>query len=225
MSSSIRCIVVEDYKPLNHVFTNILNYEKDITVVGRAYDSNNLFDLLITTAVDVILLDIEMKTREEGIHACKKISKEYPDIKVIILTCHEEEEMILLAFEAGAVDYVLKTSSSSQILDAVRSAYNNESSFSSKVSHVIRAHLKEYGSMKESLLYVMNIVASLTASELHVLHLLMNGKKNKEIAELRYVEVVTVKAHISSILRKFGETRTTNVIETLKKLGLESFVK
>lgn len=224
MTDLIRCIVVDDYEPLNNVFTNILDYEADISVVGRAYESNGLFDILETTEVDVILLDIEMTTREEGIVACKKISREYPDIKVIILTCHEEEDMILLAFEAGAVDYVLKTSSSSQIHDAVRSAYNNESSFNSKVSQVIRSHLKEYGSMKQSLLYMTNIIASLTASELHVLHLLMNGKKNKEIAAIRNVEVVTVKAHISSILRKFDENRMAKVIVLLKKLGLESFL-
>ena len=177
MSNTIRCIVVEDYEYLNNIYCNILDYEKDISIVGNAYNGDELFDLLKTTYTDVILLDIEMNTKIEGLVTCKKISEFFPDIKVIMLTCHEGDEMILKAFEVGAVDYVLKTSSMANIIEAVRSAYNGTSCLSSNVATVLRRRMKEYGTMKESLLATMNILSNLTSSELNVLDLLVKGEK------------------------------------------------
>lgn len=221
---TIRCIVVEDFEPLNNIYVNLLNYEKDISVVGNAFDSCGLFDILKTATADVVLLDIEMKSRMEGLEASKRISVEYPDVKVVILTCHDDEDIILLAFEAGAVDYVLKTASSSQILDAVRSAYNDKSSLNPSVAGVIRKYIVESASMKKSLLYLMNIICTLTTTELEVLKLLLKGMKNGKIAEARNVEMVTVKAHISGILRKFNKHRTSEVLEAIREAGLQEWV-
>jgi DNA-binding NarL/FixJ family response regulator len=225
MNGPIRCIVVEDFEPLNNVYCNLLNYEKDIEVVGRAHNSEELFELLKEKAADVILLDIEMKSRTEGIETCKKVIKAYPETQIIMMTCHDEEDIILSAFEAGAVDYVLKTSSSAQILEAVRSAFNNSSAINSYVAFVIRKRMKEFSAFKESLLYLMNIVSSLTASEIDVLKLLLKGKKQREIAEIRSVELVTVKAHVSSILKKFNQERTSEIVKAIKASGLQSFIE
>ena len=225
MDKQIKCIIVEDYEPLNNIYANLLDYEKDIAVVGRAFDSTGLFEILEKGSADVVLLDIEMKSRTEGLDTCKRISMDYPDIKVVILTCHDEDDMILSAFEAGAVDYVLKTSSSSHILEAVRSAFSNTSAINPRVAYVIRKRVKEFGSMKESLLFVMNIISGLTASELDVLKLSLQGRKKAEIAEIRKVELVTVKAHVSSILRKFDKGRMTEVLQMVKDTGLQSFVE
>lgn len=225
MNQNIKCMIAEDFESLNNIYYNLLNYEKDIEVVGRAFSGNELLKQLKSKAVDVILLDIEMESPDSGINICKKILKEHPDVKVIMLTCHEEEEKILAAFEAGAIDYILKTGSLSQIVDAVRSAYNNTSPISSYVAYVIRKRLKEFGFLKERLFSVMNIISNLTASELDVLKLLLQDKKQREIAEIRNVELVTVKAHVSGILRKFDSERTSDVLKTIKDVGLESFIE
>ena len=225
MKDAIRCIVVEDYEPLNNIYYNLLNYERDIQVVGNVFDSEGLFSILKMREADVILLDIEMKSRTEGLDVCRKLMRLYPAVKIVMLTCHDEEEMILSAFEAGAVDYVLKTASSAQILDAVRAAYNNTSSLNSYVAYVIRKRMKEFGSIKESILFVMNILSGLTASEMDVLKLLMKGQKQREIAKTRSVELVTVKAHVGSILKKFNKDRTPEVINAIKEAGLQSFIE
>lgn len=225
MNNQIKCIVVEDYEPLNSIYSNLLNYEEGICVVGRAFDSTGLFDILKTQPADVILLDIEMKGRMEGLEACKRISLEYPEIKVVILTCHEEEAMILSTIESGAVDYVLKTSSLSLILDSVRAAYNNKSSLNPYVAFVVKKRVKEFNSMKASLIYVMNILSVLTDSELDILRLVLQGKKNKDIAKIRNVELATVKAHVGRILRKFDKERMTEVIQSIKSLDLQNFVE
>lgn len=225
MKGQIKCIVVEDFEPLNNVYFSLLNYENDIDVVGRAFDGKELFQVMKDKRVDVVLLDIEMKQRTEGIDVCRQLLKEYPEVKVVMLTCHEEEDMILAAFEAGAVDYVLKTGSSSQILDAIRSAFNNSSPINSYVAFVIRKRMKEFNALKESLLYIMNIVSGLTGSEIDVLKLLMQGKKQREIAQVRNVELVTVKAHVSNILRKFNKERTSEVMQAIRDAGLQEFIE
>jgi DNA-binding NarL/FixJ family response regulator len=221
----IKCIIVEDFEPLNNIYYNLLNYEGDIQVVGRAYDSNELFEIIKNTAVDVVLLDIEMTGRLDGINSCKRLLKEYPNLSVIMLSCHEEEEIILSAFEAGAMDYVLKTSSSAKILEAVRAAYNKDSPINPYAASLIRKRMKEFSNFKEGLLYMMNIVSTLTYSEVYVLKLLMKSKKQREIAEIRNVEIVTVKAHVSSILKKFNMERTVDIIKVIKEMGMDNFIE
>ncbi len=225
MGDIIKCIIVEDFGPLNEIYYNLLSYERDIEVVGRAYDSEQLDEILRNKKADVILLDIEMTYKTEGICTCKKILNKYPYLKVIMLSCHEEEDMILEAIEAGAVDYVLKTSSSSKILEAIRAAYNDDSCINSYVGNIIRKKMKEINLYKDSLLFMTNIISTLTVSELDVLRLLMNGKRQKEIAEVRNVELVTVKAHTSNILKKFNKERTSDVVNMIKELGLQSMIE
>lgn len=102
MNDSIRCIVAEDFLDLNRIYTDILNYEPDIEVIHNAFSGEELLKILKDKTPDVILLDIEMETPEAGIEYCRRISAQYPKIKTVILTCHEEEEKILAAFEAGS---------------------------------------------------------------------------------------------------------------------------
>ena len=166
-----------------------------------------------------------MTSRLEGLSTCKKLLLDYPNVLVIMLSCHEEEDIILSAFEAGAIDYVLKTSSSGMILEAVRAAYKKASPINSYAASCIRKHMMKTSNFKEKLLFMMNIIATLTHTEVDIIKLLMKSKKQKEIAELRKVELVTVKAHVSSILKKFNMERTTDIIKSIKETGLDSFIE
>ena len=225
MENQIKCIIVEDYEPLNRLLCNLLNYEKDIVVTGSAFESNELCELLKSVSADIILMDIEIKSRTEGIETCRKILRDYPTIKIIMLTCHDEEDMILSAFEAGAVDYLLKTSSSSQILDAVRSAYADLSPINSYVSVVIRKRMKEFGIFRENLLNITAILSDLTHSELGILKLLLQSKKQKEIASAKTIEIVTVKAHVSSILKKFNCSKISEVVKRIRNADLQNYIE
>lgn len=96
---------------------------------------------------------------------------------------------------------------------------------STLVGNIIRKKMKEINLYKDSLLFMTNIISTLTFSELDVLRLLMNGKKQKEIAQARSVELVTVKAHTSNILKKFNKERTSDVVGMIKELGLQSMIE
>jgi len=225
MDKKIRCIIVEDYEQLNRTLCNLLNYERDIVAVGSVTDSGNLFDLLRKTEADIILMDIELKTRTDGIDTCRKILRDFPAVKIIMLTCHDEEDMILSAYEAGAVDYLLKTSSSSQILESIRLAYANLSPINSYVSAVIRKRMKDFGIFRDHLLNMTSVLSELTRSEVGILKLLLKGKKQKEIASQKSVELVTVKAHVSKILKKFDCNKIVEVVKKIEHADLQSYVE
>lgn len=224
MGDKIRCMIAEDYEPLNNIFVNLLNYEKDIQVIGNAFSGKEIYELVQKEKPDIVLMDVEMETRNAGIEYSEKILKLYPDMKIIILTCYEDEDQIIKAYEAGVVDYVLKNSSSSVILEAIRAAYNDKSLIRAYAALAIRKELLSLGSYKKSLLVVTKMISNLTTSEIEVLKLLLEGKKNKEIAQCRNVEMSTIKYHISSILKKFECRRTGEVVKIIKELGIESVI-
>lgn len=223
MESKIRCIVAEDYMQLNELYNRLLSYEDDIHVVGTAFNGRKTVNLVKQYDVDVILMDIEMEVKKDGIETCRKVLELKPDIKVVMLTCHYEQDLILAAYEAGAVDYVLKTESSSVILESVRSAYRNNSPIRPNIAKIIRNKIRNKSSIKEnkdSVIELIRIITQLTSSEIEILNLLAKGMTQNQIAEIRYIEVATVKSHINSILKKFNMKRTSHVIEQLKKTGL-----
>lgn len=217
----ITCMIAEDYDTLNTIFNNIITYEKDMTVIGRAKSGEEIYSLVDKKQPDIILMDVEMETPLSGVCYTEKILKKYPEIKIIMLTCHEDEEVIINAYQAGAVDYVLKENSSSDILEAIRAAYKDASPIRSHAAEAIRKQLRQIGDFKNSLLFVTNKLSTLTATELDILRLFIEGKKQKDIAEIRCVELSTVKYHVSSILRKFQCKRMSEVVKLISQLNLQ----
>lgn len=222
MSNSIKCMIAEDYKTLNDIFKNLIDYEHDMEVVGTFLSGKDIYNQVSKQVPDVILMDVEMETRTAGITYSKKILESYPNIKIIILTCYEDEEVIIDAYEAGVVDYVLKNNSSSIILEAIRAAYNDKSPIRPYAATAIRKKILGLSTYKKDLMNITSIITTLTSSELEVLKFLVQGKKQKEIAEERSVVLSTVKYHVTSILRKFHCKRTQEVVQIVKELGIEN---
>jgi DNA-binding NarL/FixJ family response regulator len=225
MSKEITCIVVEDYPRLRELYSRILDYEHDISVVGTASNYRELKDLIRTVIPTVILMDIEMETLKEGILACKELTSLYPAVKIIMLTCHEEESLIQSAFEAGAWDYILKTESSVAIIQSVRDAYKGISSFKGRTANVLRRRFADLGQMKERMLDVTRKLTALTPTERDILKLMLEEKRRKEIAETRYIELSTLKVHVKSILRKLECRRTADVVALIEKSGLKDYLE
>ena len=166
-------------------------------------------------------MDIEMETLNAGIQATEKILDADPDAKVIFLTAHETESMILTSMGAGAVDYIVKGCSEEELLRHIRAAYEGEPMLDARIQHTV---LKEYSRLRRSersLLFFINSVSKLTPTERALVRCLLDGFKLREIAEMRFVEVVTVKTQIKGLLRKFGCTRSKEIVEMIRELGVE----
>jgi len=215
VENKIRVLIAEDVEPIQKRYCTILSKDPSICVSGCAKNGYEAVMLAAIHKPDVILMDIEMEDREAGIRATREILNQFPEMKVIILTVYEEDEMIFSAFQAGASDYMIKNASPAEIIIGVRDAYHNRSPIRPMVAEKIRREFQRVKSKEESFLYNIHIFLQLTHTELDILDLLAQGKSRKEICDIRFVELSTVKTQIHSILKKFGKDSILDVIELL----------
>ena len=216
----IRILVAEDFDLLREDLCGTLNQQPDITVVGSAGSGREIEALALTTPADLILMDIEMETITAGIRATEHILEKKPELKILFLTAHETDNIILTSMGAGAVDYIVKGCPEKELLSHIRGAYEGHPMLDGKVQNLL---LKEYSrlrSSERSLLFFISTVSQLTAAERELVRLLLEEKKVKEIAAIRCVEVVTIKTQIKSLLRKFGCARTKEIVEIIRELNV-----
>ena len=217
----IKLLVAEDFDIIREDLCDTLSAQEDMEVVGQASSGAEAVALADTVDFDVILMDIEMETTTAGIHAAEQILEKRRDQLVIFLTAHETENMILTSMGAGAVDYIVKGCSDEELLLHIRSAAAGRPMLDGKIQNLL---LKEYSrlrSSEKSLLFFINSVSKLTAAERDLVRLLLEGRKVREIADIRCVEVVTVKTQIKGLLRKFGCARTKDVVAMIRELHVE----
>ena len=217
MDRMIRVLVAEDFDLLREDLCETLSQQPDMTVAGSAATGREMVELALSTPADLILMDIEMETTTAGIHATEQILERKPELKVLFLTAHETDNMILTSMGAGAVDYIVKGCSEEELLSHIRKAYEGRPMLDGKIQDLL---LKEYSrlrSSERSLLFFISTVSQMTGAERELVRLLLEGKKVREIASVRCVEVVTVKTQIKSLLRKFGCTRTREIVDIIRE--------
>lgn len=205
----IRVVVVDDHKIVREGIIAYLNTVEDIEVVGEASSGNEGFDMVKQLRPNVVLMDLIMENGN-GIEATKRIMNELPETKVIILTSYYDDEEIFPAIEAGAFSYLLKTSSASEIADAIHKAVRGENVIEPKVASKM---VKGYQQQRKP-------HHDLTERELEVLLCIGNGLTNVEISEKLYIGVKTVKTHVSNILSKLGVNDRTQAAIYVHKNNL-----
>lgn len=216
----IRILVAEDFDLIREDLCDTLEQQEDMTVVGSAATGEAIQALALEHDFDLILMDIEMETTTAGIRATERILEQKPEAKVLFLTAHETDNMVLTSMGAGAVDYIVKGCDDAELFRHIRSAYAGQPLLDGKIQNLL---LKEYSRLRtseRSLLFFISTVSQLTAAERELVRLLLEDRKVKEIAAIRCVEVVTVKTQIKSLLHKFGCTRTKEVVNTIRELNV-----
>ena len=216
----IRILVAEDFDLIREDLCDTLEQQEDMTVVGSAATGEAIQALALEHDCDLILMDIEMETTTAGIRATERILERKPEAKVLFLTAHETDNMILTSMGAGAVDYIVKGCDDAELFRHIRSAYAGQPLLDGKIQNLL---LKEYSRLRtseRSLLFFISTVSQLTAAERELVRLLLEDRKVKEIAAIRCVEVVTVKTQIKSLLHKFGCTRTKEIVNTIRELNV-----
>lgn len=216
----IKVLVVDDMEAHRRRIERIIASQKDMALVESAKSG---YEAVLFAAIhkpDIIMMDIEMESKFAGVSAARQINEKLPDIKIVILTVHEDDNVVFAAFQTGVVDYVIKSAPAEEILEAVRSAYANRSPIRPIIAEKIRNEFKRIKNNEESLLFVIKIVSELTPSELEVLKLLCQNKNRRQIAEVRCVEPETVKKQIASILRKFDKASTRELVKTVNLMHI-----
>ncbi len=212
----IRILIAEDQPLIRRAFASMLALEPDFEIVAQAADGIEAVQAARRYLPDVVLLDIQMP-RLNGIAATRQIVRDCPEAQVIILTTYDTDDLIFDSICAGAQAYLLKDAEESEILDTIRAVSCGQSRLTPNVA---RKLLDEFRRVRRAprLGDAGGLEEPLTDRESEILHLIVEGKGNKEIAaQLRLAEG-TVKNYVSRILEKLNaRTRTELAVKALNR--------
>ena len=221
MSEKKKILIADDFQLLREDLTDLINRQHDMEVVGTASSGKEIVNLAKTTPYDLILMDIEMETMNAGIVATEQIRDENPQAEVIFLTAHETKEMIVTAMGAGALDYIVKGCDEEEMLYHIRFALSGNPIMANKIHETVMQEYARLQKSERSLLFFINNISKLTSAERELIKLLLQGYKVNEIAGIRCVESSTIKTQIKGLLRKFGCSRTKEIVQIIRELNIE----
>lgn len=190
----IRIIVCDDESVVRDGVAAILSFQTDMKVVGEAEDGIKAVALAEKEKPDVLLLDMVMP-RQTGLETIPKIKSVSPETKILVLTSFAESDRVYQTIKAGALGYMLKDATRTQLLQAIRDVANGQASIQPSIAMKV-IHEIDHPS---ELMYTTD---PLTPRELETLKLIARGLSNQEIAEALVVQERTVAKYVSSILYK-----------------------
>ncbi|SFB23574.1 DNA-binding response regulator, NarL/FixJ family, contains REC and HTH domains [Acetitomaculum ruminis DSM 5522] len=193
---SVNIMIADDHSMIREGLRNLLEIDGDVKVIAEAGDGDECLEKLKAEKPDVLLLDINMPNKN-GLDVLKIIRKEKMNVKVLILTIHNEIEYLMSAVEIGIDGYILKDSESSVLKKAIFTINNGDTFIQPSLTPMLNSRMvrKESDKIK---------IESLTKREFDVLKLLAQGLFNKEIASTLNISERTVKNHVSNIFKKIG---------------------
>jgi two-component system response regulator NreC len=199
MGEKKRILIVEDHTILREGLRALLSSNPDFDVVGEASDGLDAIHRVDKFAPHLILMDLSMP-RMDGIEAIQEIKKHWPKTKILALTVHKTEEYVLASLKSGADGYILKDSTHSELLTAIKSVLNGKRYLSPGISEmVIDGYLEGKESIKSKSSW-----DNLTSRERVILKLIGEGYKNKEIADYLCISPKTVEKHRSNLMGKLN---------------------
>lgn len=214
----IKIMIVDDSRQILDYLTLIIQNEKDMTLIDTAASGQEAIEKAKRNEPDIILMDIQMETETAGIEAMKTIKSFAPDVKFIMSTIYSDDEHIVNSYAAGASDYIIKSSSVTEIVSTIRENY--EDSTRTLVSRSLVNEMNRVKFEHNSMLLMINKLVRLTPSELQVLKLVYSGKSYREVAQIKYVEEATIRSFANKILKKMEAKNMKSLIRQLEKLRI-----
>ena len=192
----VKVMITDDHTMMREGIRHLLEFDGSVKVIAEAKDGNECLEVLrsLKELPEVLLLDINMPDKN-GIDAWQEIRNKKIDIKILMLTVHNEVEYLIKAIDIGADGYLLKDSGSEELRRAITAVMNGQNYIQPSLIPSLNARLIKRDTDKEK-------IDSLTKRELEVLILIANGMFNKEIAMKLNISERTVKNHISNIFKK-----------------------
>jgi two-component system response regulator NreC len=213
MPGKIRVLLADDHAVLRAGLRALLNAEPDIEVIGEAADGQEAVALAERLKPDVVVMDITMP-RMDGLRATRQITANHPEIRVLVLTMHAEEQYLLQVLEAGGSGYVVKNSADRDLLEAIRVVHRGEAFlYPSATRMLLEAYRRgeRPGDGREQVL---------TEREEEVLRLTAEGYSNTEIAQRIYLSPKTVDTYRQRIMEKLGLHHRAELVRYALEHGL-----
>ena len=215
MNKPIKILLADDHTIVRQGLARLLEDQTDLRVVGEATDGRMALEKATVLKPDIVIMDIAMPLMN-GIEAVKRIRKQLPETKILILSMYSHEHYIHQLLETGISGYLLKDSSGRDIISAIKAAMKGETFLSPSISKkVVESYLspRKSSSMEERYKQLSN-------REREVFQLIAEGHSTKRIGEMLYVSVSTVKSHKGNIMEKLGISNPIRLVHFAIKLGL-----
>ncbi len=211
----IRVMLVEDHALVRAGIRALLEGLEGVEVVGEAGDGREGLRLIETHRPDVVLMDIAMKGLN-GLEATVRVRKDFPDVRVMILSMYTNEEYVLKALQAGAAGYLLKDAGTNELEIAIQAAARGETYLSSAVSkYVVAGYVRRVGGDAE-----LDPLERLTPRQREVLQLVAEGQTTKEIARTLHISKKTVHTHRKQLMEQLDIHDVAGLVRYAIRMGL-----
>lgn len=198
MSKTVRILIADDHAVVRAGLRALLERRAGFQVVAEADTGEEAVAKAVEFKPDVAVLDVRMPGLS-GIEACRKITEQLPECRVVILTSYAEDELLFAAIRAGAAGYVLKRIGDNDLIQAVERVSSGENMLDPAMTSVVFTEMR-----KQSMAQQGSVFSGLTPQELAVLAYVAQGLTNRQIAVKLYLGEGTVRNYVSSILSKIG---------------------
>jgi DNA-binding NarL/FixJ family response regulator len=210
-----RVVIADDHPVFRRGLKALLDGEDGLEVVGDAADGQEAVKVVLDLEPDVVVMDLHMPVLG-GVEAAKQIREVLPDIGVLVLTMHEDDELVFAAMKAGARGYLVKTTDDDEIVRAVQAIGAGEAIFSATIAQRMMGYFTAISSSKAVLF------PQLTDRERDVLELMASGLDNPSIAYKLSLSGKTVRNRVSAIFTKLQVADRAQAIVRAREAGLGS---
>lgn len=216
----IKVAICDDMQYICEYFSMILSANDMFEVVGSAYNRTDVMALARDKKPEVILLDLNFDKNNAGIEMISELKAINPECKVIIITVHDQGNLILDALTSGADNYLLKDLPIEELEQEIVDTCTNKNGFMRRLLHSIAKEENKRQEHQKSILYIMNKISTLSPREYAVLQQLYLHKTYAEISDVLVIEKVTVRSYVSSILKKMEYASSKALVEDLADLRI-----
>lgn len=211
--SVIRILLADDHTLVRAGFRSLLEKIDGYTVVAEVGDGREALRLIAELQPDVVLMDVKMP-RLNGLEATARISREFPNVRVVILSMYANEEYVIQALRAGAYGYLLKDAATAELQLAIQAAVRDEMYLSPVISkRVLQDYIQLVGGGG-------SILDTLTARQREVLQLIAEGRSIKEIAQLLHVSAKTAEAHRTQLMQRLDIHDVAGLVRLAIRVGI-----
>lgn len=211
----IRVLVVDDHIIVRDGICSLLRLTSDIETVGEAANGREAIEMASKLRPDLVLMDISMPIMG-GVEATRRICKEFPGTKVLVLTQHDDSEHVFAAIEAGAYGFISKTAASSELTSGIRSVYQGDSFLSPSVARCFVEEFKRGTRIRKS----HDPYERLTDREREILKLLAEGHTTHEIAAMLLISPKTVDGHKTNLMAKLDLHNRSDLLKYALRKGI-----
>lgn len=218
---SIKILLVDDHAVVRSGLQLLIDAQPDMEVVGEAADGFEAVAKAIEVKPDVVLMDLSMPRGRDGLHTTAELTATMPEVKVLILTMHDDEQYLFRALKSGASGYILKSSPGAELVGAIRQVFQGQAYLHpSAAKQLIQGYLHTASSPVAEMKDIYEI---LSEREKEILGLVAKGYTNKEVADLLSISAKTVENHKANLMEKLGLSTRRDLIRFAVKRGLLEF--